>query len=386
MHFSSRQLRDLEKAAKSVAGLRGGAKFDAIQKARQLYSKQAQLGMRSMSASAGGRFVNDIKKAFAGSAVDPTSQLFQNLAGSVASDFTRDIVRYARGGGASRLLGGILGQLGPVGRAVSLLLGNRAAAASIPDSAVRSAIELLHGLGFEVRVPGAGGTLTTHVPMGGRSTKPARFPTDRKRDYPIGATPPPEPGQAVTPDVGPQVGTFPGGQYVPMERVSGSSNVYAIGYSAETLTMRVQYLAAAVSAGGISGRGHTGRKRVKGKLGRTVTQRRHGPGPTYDYHGVPQSVFNRIASAGSKGVAIWDHLRVRGTVYGHQYDYELTAASVTDVVLPAKFQGRYTDQQRVARVTYVPRKAVGPGQFKARTMRQGTSTFRSLLPTVGLRK
>lgn len=171
------------------------------------------------------------------------------------------------------------------------------------------------------------------------------------------------------------IGTLPGGMFVPMTLVD-SSNVYAVGYNGQTKTMRVQYKASAINAASLRGRGHSGRNRVRGALGKTVTNMRHGPGPLYDYHGVPYNVFNRILGAGSKGKAIWDNLRIRGTVYGHRYDYELVSASTALVVLLQQ----NAPPKRVGRVTYVPRKAAAPKTFLPRRITQGGRQFRSLLP------
>ena len=50
---------------------------------------------------------------------------------------------------------------------------------------------------------------------------------------------------------------------------------------------------------------------------------RSGPGALYRYRDVPREVFLAFQRAASKGGFVWDDLRVRGTVSGHQYDYEL---------------------------------------------------------------
>lgn len=47
------------------------------------------------------------------------------------------------------------------------------------------------------------------------------------------------------------------------------------------------------------------------------------PGPTYAYKGVHPDLFESFRIANSKGKFVWDELRVRGTVVGHQYAYTL---------------------------------------------------------------
>jgi hypothetical protein len=90
-----------------------------------------------------------------------------------------------------------------------------------------------------------------------------------------------------------------------MTRVS-SSNVYAVGFEFnfdEPLRSKliVRYL----------------QKDRKGS-GRNVG------GATYEYLDVHPDWFQDILTAGSKGKWVWDHLRIRGTVSGHQYQYNLT--------------------------------------------------------------
>lgn len=47
------------------------------------------------------------------------------------------------------------------------------------------------------------------------------------------------------------------------------------------------------------------------------------PGPTYAYKGVHPDLFESFRIANSKGKFVWDELRIRGTVVGHQYAYTL---------------------------------------------------------------
>lgn len=318
----------------------------------------------------------------------------RELGGAV--DFGAQVIRFARGDAVGGLFGALLGNMGPVGVAIKAILGTRKLAA--PNSRdVQRAVEFLTDLGLEVRLPGAtnqptaSGSGATGTGGGGTTPPQNRPPTGntgQARVPPSGRTTPrsgrtgdgageggDEPSNLPT-------GRFVQDKYIPMELVSGSSNVYAIGYQADTQTMRVQYLGTALSMAAIKGTGHRGKGRAKGKLGKTVTGKRGGPGPVYDYFNVPPRVFARVQRASSKGKAIWSNLRIRGTVYGHQYDYQLAAASVADVINAA---GR-----RVAKITYVPRKAVGPGQFKGRDIRQGVGrqaqNFRSILPNVGMRR
>lgn len=50
-------------------------------------------------------------------------------------------------------------------------------------------------------------------------------------------------------------------------------------------------------------------------------------GPTYEYDDVHPDWFDDLQQVGSKGKWVWDHLRIRGTVAGHQYKYNLVRAA-----------------------------------------------------------
>lgn len=93
-----------------------------------------------------------------------------------------------------------------------------------------------------------------------------------------------------------------------------SSNVHSIGFdwndkTPEKGTLKVAYL-----------------DHVKGSSVRS------GKGPTYYYYDVHPRVFLEFQKAASKGKFVWDRLRVRGTVSGHQYRYGLAAISKTGYV------------------------------------------------------
>lgn len=73
---------------------------------------------------------------------------------------------------------------------------------------------------------------------------------------------------------------------------------------------------------------------------------RTGAGPTYAYYGVTTQKYRRFRTQAleSPGSAVWDHLRVRGTIFGHQVQYRLVA--VTGEYVPRKatrkgFRTRY---------------------------------------------
>lgn len=74
---------------------------------------------------------------------------------------------------------------------------------------------------------------------------------------------------------------------------------------------------------------------------RFLNRAKSGGGPLYHYYGVNPAVFQSFKLAASKGKFVWDRLRVRGTVSGHQFKYDLAGIDSSG---------------------YVPRKATRYGQ------------------------
>lgn len=90
------------------------------------------------------------------------------------------------------------------------------------------------------------------------------------------------------------------GEFVPV----ASSNVHSVAYDADTATLYVRFLDSFYN------------KATKDYV-------RQGPGPIYAYYNVPPEMFLDMLHASSKGGWVWDHLRIRGTLSGHQRDYAL---------------------------------------------------------------
>lgn len=90
-------------------------------------------------------------------------------------------------------------------------------------------------------------------------------------------------------------------------------------------------------------------------------------GPLYYYHDVHPDVFQAFQIAQSKGKFVWDELRVRGTVSGHQYRYDL-AGTGEDGYIPRQAglkrnrQGEFYLQRRFqGRTSQLPEQQVrGP--------------------------
>lgn len=269
-----------------------------------------------------------------------------------------ELQRFARDG---RIASTVLSKFDPLGKAIEFVLGGLRQP-GVSDQAVRDAIDLLRRVAPQALAP------EFRSAPGQPPAKLRPIPVTRGRtDVPPAADPLPEPPPERLSDRQ----TAPAGRFVrdipiDMIPVSGSSNVYAYGYDPVRHVLRVQFLASAVNGASLS---KTKGGQWRGTLGSTVTNQRHGPGPTYDYFDVPPSVFQRMVSAASKGKAVWDLLRVRGTIEGHQYRYTLAAAGQANIV---GADGGVTGQ-----LTYVPRQAVRGG-FQARRTGYGV---RSVLPT-----
>lgn len=154
-----------------------------------------------------------------------------------------------------------------------------------------------------------------------------------------------------------------------MKRVE-SSNVWAYGYDSTTETLYVQFKAPAINMASVRGTplatfpgsGLSKRQRPRGRLGRTVMGKQNKPGPMYAYYGVPQDVWERFRRQTSAGKAVWDKLRIRGTVWGHQYPYELVFAAI------------------VSGIDYVPRRAAEEGYMTRRMTTLEGRKLISVLP------
>ncbi|MGE4105192.1 MAG: hypothetical protein AB7E74_24790, partial [Pirellulales bacterium] len=181
------------------------------------------------------------------------------------------------------------------------------------------------------------------------------------------------------------------GEPAALERVT-SSNVWAIGYNAASRTLYVQYKAPTLRAGAIKTKRvktKRGKKRVRrtGTLGSTVVGRAEAPGPIYAYYDVPPAVARKViadAKSSSAGEAVWDYLRIRGTIHGHRYDYRLSSVGSEAIVVDDR-------NRAVDRIHYVPRKAADLGKFQQRTIEVGRNprtgrarVVRSLLPNEGV--
>jgi len=277
----------------------------------------------------------------------------------------RTLARYAMGGSlvaSPGVLGLIKQALNMLGVSGSRLRSRRRGFDKVTQGA-QALAEMLAPTGAPPRRPGSR-TPAAPAPeppewTGGRFS--GRFPGSTL-DY--GAEPP-RPGEA-----------SPFGEEILTPQ---SSNVFSFSYSRTpgqaTGTLYVTFKANALNTKALS-TGHArkgkrlSRRQLKGQLGATVSGKTNDRGPQYAYMRVPPAVFTKMRAATSKGKFVWDALRIRGTIYGHRYNYVLV-------------QGSVTLQEGMSGV-YIPRKATSAG-FRTRSVRDiGSKTFQtSTLPQSG---
>mgnify|MGYP000545344896 CR=1 FL=1 len=261
--------------------------------------------------------------------------LVQAAIGSELGPLVALVARYSRGGQMGQVIREFLKALGPVGELLEWLaypatgakppsgLPREIATAirflesfgylvAAPDQAAEVAKQYLESLGYEVVERGATRPRPSGLqPEPGRKTVDVELSTGQVRrlrpDHPL-----------VT------------GEMVRVE----SSNVYQIGYDLRSRSLYVRYWQSYREEG-----------RVKGRE----------PGPLYRYYNVPPEMFLDFLKATSKGGWVWDHLRVRGTVSGHRFDYALVGISGDYVPRKAMFlpEGE----------AFVPRRVFTAGQW-----------------------
>jgi hypothetical protein len=136
-----------------------------------------------------------------------------------------------------------------------------------------------------------------------------------------------------------------------------SSNVYSFQYFRrphdKNGILFITFKAASLNKDALSvgkARRKGGRRQLHGIAGYVHTGgKQNAPGSTYAYFGVAPNLFTRMKMAHSKGKFVWDSLRVRGTVYGHQYRYQLVVGQLVEGVPGGQA------------LQYIPRKATPRG-------------------------
>lgn len=268
------------------------------------------------------------------------SNLFGRAAQALGRVATRNAGRASPPPSPAAVVNSILSTLGPLGKFITAIIsgpGQQLRRDSEVDAA-RQVLEALNRQRYD------------------REAREAEALIRRRLDDPPAPpVPQPQPAPARTPPVVPPQAppTAPGGEYDDIQllgrgafyyqpdieelvsrehRTPGSSNVYSFMWEHETPRVGILYV---TFKAWIPGQGKS-----------------NSPGPTYAYYDVPTRVYRQFQAAAtdSAGGAVWDYLRERGSVHGHQYQYRVVAGTLMQ-------DGG----------SYVPRKATRAG-FKNRAV------------------
>lgn len=141
----------------------------------------------------------------------------------------------------------------------------------------------------------------------------------------------------------------------PRHTTPQSSNVHSFQYDFATATLYVQYKAPMINPNAVTNyRDAGGLMSMAGDMGKTVMGKTNSPGALYAYFNVPIKIYKKMIAAESAGKAVWDMLRVRGSIWGHQFRYALVA-------------GAEVPGENGELATYVPRKVVSGG-YRSRSV------------------
>lgn len=265
-----------------------------------------------------------------------------------SSSVVREIERYARKGLKQTIMDALFSAMGPVGSVLESLLRPRGRQIGDLKRELEAAAQMLEMFGYGVTRPGtkmSPGSFPT-VMSGSQISPPSLQEAARQlQELGFRAEPPPPDqsmphpsqrnrlppadwvksppgagwGQSIEED---QITIRAGGQTFRIRRddplLTGemipvsSSNVHSIGYTWNQKrptagTLKVRFLD-------------------------TRDGKRTGSGPLYYYYDCHPQLFIAFQRAASKGKWVWDNLRVRGTVSGHQKRYALAAISKTGYV------------------------------------------------------
>lgn len=256
------------------------------------------------------------------------------------------ITRYGAKQTGRENLNRLLQLLGPLGNAIRSLIGAGSTGKSFTDDQFGAATEMIRAFGGEVLTkPGIRG----HK----RGVEAAKELLAQIAEPP----PIPEPQAEEWPEEH-MVGTLGRGSIgydeelakalITREHRVESSNVYSFVFEREGVRTGILYVTFLAWSPGVD--------------------RRAGPGSTYAYYDVPLAKYNQFAraAASSAGKAVWDYLRVRGSIWEHQHTYRIVGGTLV--------QGGGQ---------YVPRKATQGGYRKRAVTNVGVGrrgVTRSTLP------
>lgn len=266
------------------------------------------------------------------------------LGASNARTLLVDVARYARGDSVQKaILNTFLDSLGPIGSLIRSIgqSASKSRSKRTADDQIDAARTLLEAFGYEV-LPPKGRETPADIARGIEAAteflnrhglEVVRKDRTTPASVPDSGPPPIAPRQQAVEPAAPEEPMLPGNtpartkagtprkvvdlpvgggmRRFPVShpivtaewiRTPESSNVYAFRYVYDTRTLHVAFRQWTPTEGKSRSRG-----------------------PIYGYYHVGPEVFLGFIDAPSKGAFVWDSLRVRGTVSGHQYDYRLVA-------------------------------------------------------------
>lgn len=255
------------------------------------------------------------------------------LRGTDLGDLAREVEKYSKGGAGGvtyRLLKDFLVSLGPAGKLLGALINPQAKSGfgSGLKAELSAAMNLLEAFSgddeaYEVArkiIEGRGGRVIdpADVRGGGRVRRSTDIGSEADASGGAGGRQPaapvkPKEANRATADI--PMGNGATQRFAKshpivtgdMQTTPESSNVHSYGYDVDNWYLYVRFKAEAPRGGG--------------------GVRPNSPGALYQYANVPPKVFISMLKASSKGTYIWDHIRIRGTLSGHRFDYQLVGVS-----------------------------------------------------------
>jgi hypothetical protein len=248
------------------------------------------------------------------------------------------VTKYGKKDEQSDQLNRLLGLLGPIGDVIRSTLA-QGSTRNYTQSAFDAALDLIRAMGGEAMVQRGHAGYARGLAAAQELLQSAGYQIAR-------------PGEAKSEDQGEREwGNKAATDWLVQSEVKvSSSNVYSYAFAQETEnfgTLYVTFLA-----------WHPGMKKASSAAG-----------ATYAYYGVSLQQYRSFSreAAASAGGAVWDYLRTRGSISGHQHPYELVG-------------GTLVTRQEI----YIPRKVTEEGYFRrsVQVPHRGRGTWqRSSLPS-----
>ena len=281
-------------------------------------------------------------------------RVLRDLMGAEFGQLVTHLERYAkRDSGKQRAVQDFLGSIGPTGKLIQSLIGGGGPL----KREIRLAVDLIRAFGGEV-LPGDEWGTTEDVSRGLQAAQ------KRLEEFGVEFVPPEETQKRreLFSEEQKQYGVRSDHPMLTgeMVRTPNSTNVYEFAYDLESLYLYIRFQA------DDSG----------------------GPGPLYRYHGVTPPEFKALyqtrngGNGTGPGVWVWDALRVRGTIHGHQKDYALVGVMGDYVPRKATVRPVYQTVGKRGQELKRPRKIGEEPWYQQRTVRTHSGRMAtSVLPT-----